>query len=243
MSARRGTPRRPRRRPARLPPLPRLPPRRAALRLTPRDERERRDGLVGSLDGGAPVVLLERGSNPQYAEGFLFTVIDGNLVAQPFDAERKQLHGQAVPLADGVEFFANRDLGQYSVSGAGLAVYRRDAPANESARLVRPRRQVARYRRRGLVLYRSHAGGRRAYAGCGACEQGGRRRRRLAPRPPARASHTGHVRIRAQRSGRGDLSRRDAGSAVLGIQRGIRRRKRQGLRVDPATQVAARGSH
>ena len=94
--------------------------------LTMRDNASWLGGVaLGSLDGGAPVVLLERGSNPQYADGFLFTVLDGNLVAQPFDAERKQLSGQAVPLADGVEYFNARDLGQYSVSGAGLAVYRR----------------------------------------------------------------------------------------------------------------------
>ena len=80
---------------------------------------------VGSLDGGAATTLLERGSNPQYADGHLFTVIDGNLVAQRFDAAKQSLLGQASPLADGVEFYNPRDLGQYSVSGAGLVVYRR----------------------------------------------------------------------------------------------------------------------
>jgi Tol biopolymer transport system component len=80
---------------------------------------------VGSVDGAEPRVLLERGSNPQYADGFLFTVVDGNLVAQPFDAGKQVLDGQAAPIADGVEFYNPRDLGQYSVSGAGLLVYRR----------------------------------------------------------------------------------------------------------------------
>jgi Tol biopolymer transport system component len=80
---------------------------------------------VGSLEGGAATTLLERGSNPQYADGHLFTVIDGNLVAQRFDAAKQALLGQASPLADGVEFYNPRDLGQYSVSGAGLVVYRR----------------------------------------------------------------------------------------------------------------------
>ena len=81
---------------------------------------------VGSLDGGAATTLLERGSNPQYADGHLFTVIDGNLVAQRFDAAKPVLLGQASPLADGVEFYNPRDIGQYSVSGAGLLVYRRN---------------------------------------------------------------------------------------------------------------------
>ncbi len=81
--------------------------------------------VVGSLDGGEPRALLERGSNPQYADGFLLTVVDGNLVAQRFDAGRRTLEGQAAPIADGVEFYNPRDLGQYSVSDAGLLVYRR----------------------------------------------------------------------------------------------------------------------
>jgi serine/threonine protein kinase/Tol biopolymer transport system component len=81
---------------------------------------------VGSVDGGEPKVLLERGSNPQHADGFLFTVVDGNLVAQRLDAAKLALEGQSVPIADGIEFYNPRDLGQYSVSDAGLAVYRRN---------------------------------------------------------------------------------------------------------------------
>jgi len=53
-------------------------------------------------------------------------VIDGNLVAQRFDAAKQALQGQASPLVDGVEFYNPRDIGQYSVSGAGLVVYRRN---------------------------------------------------------------------------------------------------------------------
>ena len=80
---------------------------------------------LGSVDGGEPRVLLDRGSNPQYADGFLFTVIDGNLVAQRFDVGGLALEGESMPIADGVEFYNPRDLGQYSVSASGLLVYRR----------------------------------------------------------------------------------------------------------------------
>jgi Tol biopolymer transport system component len=79
---------------------------------------------VGSLDGGEPRVLLERGSNPQYADGFLFTVVDGNLVAQRFDAARQILEGQALPIAGAIEYYNPRDLAHFSVSGAGLLAYR-----------------------------------------------------------------------------------------------------------------------
>jgi Tol biopolymer transport system component len=80
---------------------------------------------VGSLDGGDPKVLLPRGSNPQYADGFLFTVVDGNLVAQRFDAGEQILEGQALPIADAIEYFNPRDLASFSVSQSGLLVYRR----------------------------------------------------------------------------------------------------------------------
>jgi hypothetical protein len=74
-------------------------------------------------DGDEPRPL-ERGSNPQYANGFLVTVVDGNLVAQHFDAGRQTLEGQALPIAAAVEYYNPRDLANFSVSGAGLLVYR-----------------------------------------------------------------------------------------------------------------------
>jgi Tol biopolymer transport system component len=79
---------------------------------------------IGSVDGGPTRVLLERGSNPQYADGFLFTVVDGNLVAQRFDPERRVLDGEALPIASGVEHYAPRELASFSVSASGLLAYR-----------------------------------------------------------------------------------------------------------------------
>ena len=79
---------------------------------------------IGSLDGVEPKMLLERGSNPQYSDGFLLTVIDGNLVAQRFDVGKATLSGEALPIAAGVEYYEPRDLGQFSASGAGLVAYR-----------------------------------------------------------------------------------------------------------------------
>jgi Tol biopolymer transport system component len=79
---------------------------------------------VGSLDGGDPKVLLPRGSNPQYADGFLLSVLDGNLLAQRFDADKQALEGQALPIADAIEYWNPRDLANFSVSQTGLLVYR-----------------------------------------------------------------------------------------------------------------------
>jgi hypothetical protein len=77
-----------------------------------------------SRDGGEAKTLPERGSNPQYSDGFLLTVVDGNLVARPFDVPKAVLAGEARPIAANVEHYEPRDLGQFSVSGAGVVVYR-----------------------------------------------------------------------------------------------------------------------
>jgi hypothetical protein len=92
--------------------------------------RERRNAAVGtitvaSLDGGEPRTLVERGSNPQYAACFLLFVVDGNLVAQRFDAAKQELLPQRLPIADAVEYFNPRDLAQFSVSPSGLLGYRK----------------------------------------------------------------------------------------------------------------------
>ena len=80
---------------------------------------------VASLDGGEPRTLVERGSNPQYAAGFLFFVVDGNLVAQRFDAAKRELLPQRLPIADAVEYWNPRDLAQFSVSPVGVLGYRK----------------------------------------------------------------------------------------------------------------------
>ncbi len=93
--------------------------------FTTRDATVRAASIaVSSLDGAPPKRLLEQGSNPQYAGGFLFTVVDGNLVAQSFDASRQVLERQPVAIADAIEYWNPRDLANFSVSGAGLLAYR-----------------------------------------------------------------------------------------------------------------------
>ena len=78
--------------------------------------------IVGVPIGGGPEVrLLERGSNPQYASGHLFWVRGGNLLAQPFDPISLELSGEPAPLADRIEYYNARDVGNFSVSGGSLA--------------------------------------------------------------------------------------------------------------------------
>lgn len=61
---------------------------------------------VGSLDSKEPVAhrLMEVDSEVLYAEpGYLLFVRGRTLFAHPFDASSLKLHGEAVPIADGVE--------------------------------------------------------------------------------------------------------------------------------------------
>jgi len=68
--------------------------------------------------------LLTVDSAATYVEpGYLIFVRDGNLMAQPFDAGSLKLSGEAVPIAEKVQFNANRRAGTYAVSANGLLVF------------------------------------------------------------------------------------------------------------------------
>ena len=60
---------------------------------------------VGSLDSKERTLLLNASSNALYSPpGYLLYHREGTLMAQPFDAERIQLTGEPVPIAEGLQF-------------------------------------------------------------------------------------------------------------------------------------------
>jgi len=79
---------------------------------------------AGSLDGGEPKLVLEKGSNAGYADGYLVYVRDGNLVAQRFEPGSQTVSGNPVPVSENVEYWGPKDLGDFSVSATGTLVYR-----------------------------------------------------------------------------------------------------------------------
>jgi Tol biopolymer transport system component len=92
-------------------------------------ERESRNQAFGSIaagtiDGVETSVIVERASNPQYANGYLFFVRDGNLMAQRFDPDALTVEGSLIPIADSIEYYNPRDIGHFSVSATGLLVYK-----------------------------------------------------------------------------------------------------------------------
>ncbi|MDX1631284.1 MAG: protein kinase [Thermoanaerobaculia bacterium] len=113
-----------------------------------RQDDDRTPKIVGSSieEPGTPRLLVERGSNPQYADGFLFWVRDGNLLAQPFDPESLELSGSPTPIARGVEYFGPRAVGNFSVSSGGTLAWRRaSAIRRQLARLDMEGRKVETY--------------------------------------------------------------------------------------------------
>ena len=81
--------------------------------------------FVGSLDSKDRKLLVKASSNPIYVtEGYLLYNRLGTLMAQPIDADRLQLTGDAVPIAEGVAFNPFGSYAPFSASDNGVLVYR-----------------------------------------------------------------------------------------------------------------------
>ncbi|HYL84486.1 MAG TPA: hypothetical protein VE263_09645, partial [Candidatus Angelobacter sp.] len=79
---------------------------------------------AGSLDGGNPVLVMPGESHAVYApSGYLLFVRDGTLMAQPFNASKLSLSGDAMPLAENVAFNVVIRRGIFAVSQNGTLVY------------------------------------------------------------------------------------------------------------------------
>ncbi len=81
--------------------------------------------FVGSLDSKDRKFLVKANSNTVYVPpGYLLYNRQGTLMAQPFDADRLQLTGDAVPIAEGVTFNPFGSYAQFAASDNGVLVYR-----------------------------------------------------------------------------------------------------------------------
>jgi Tol biopolymer transport system component len=80
---------------------------------------------VGSLDSKDTKLILKAHSSPLYAPpGYLFFNRVGTLLAQPFDADRLELKGDAIPITEGVQFNAANAKAAVTVSANGVLAYR-----------------------------------------------------------------------------------------------------------------------
>jgi serine/threonine protein kinase len=93
--------------------------------------------FVGSLDVGAPRLIMENDSNAVYAlSGDLLFVRQGILMAQRFDARQLRLDGDAVPLVEHVGVNAITSRAIFAVSGTGIMVYEAGDPTGDTDQLI-----------------------------------------------------------------------------------------------------------
>ena len=92
--------------------------------------REHAAVRIGSLDSLESKVLLDTDSNAIYAQGYVLFLRETTLMAQPFDAQRLALTGEAVPLAEQVQHWftiLSNQYGLFSASETGLLAYQAGA--------------------------------------------------------------------------------------------------------------------
>jgi len=78
---------------------------------------------LGSLDGKENRILFHATSQMAYDSGHLLYLVDKTLVARPFDAAKLEFSGDAVPIAEGVQFDSIFSNGVFSASGNGVLLY------------------------------------------------------------------------------------------------------------------------
>ena len=80
---------------------------------------------AGSLDSKDTKLLLHATSFILYSPpGYLLFMQGGSLLAQPFDADRLSIKGEALPIAEDVQFYPYNGRAAFSVSVNGVLVYR-----------------------------------------------------------------------------------------------------------------------
>jgi len=80
--------------------------------------------MVASIDGGQAKLLVRSPVAAEYASGYLLFLRGGTLMAQPFDASRLELSGEARPVAEDIYVVAPATaLAVFSASTDGTLVY------------------------------------------------------------------------------------------------------------------------
>jgi serine/threonine protein kinase len=88
------------------------------------EEREKMGVYAGSLDSKEEKFLLPAKSVMAYASpGYLLFLRERNLMAQPFDEKAVTISGDAIPVADTVQYFPQTANALFSVSQNGLLLY------------------------------------------------------------------------------------------------------------------------
>ena len=79
--------------------------------------------MVGSLDGGDPVPLMNNESQAIYASGHMMFVRDQTLMAQEFDTDSLTMTGEAFPVAEDVLVVPGASLAVFGASANGVLTF------------------------------------------------------------------------------------------------------------------------
>jgi len=78
---------------------------------------------IAAIDSSVDSVLMHGNSNVEYASGYLLFHRQGMLMAQPFDTATFRLTGDAVPIAEQLQYNDGRSRAMFSVSKNGVLIY------------------------------------------------------------------------------------------------------------------------
>ncbi len=95
------------------------------------------DGIyLSSLNDNKAVKLINASSNCQYSGGFLLFVRQSILLAQKFDPNGLKTEGEAMPVAENIQYWDARISGSFAVSQNGKLVFVEGNQNNESLALL-----------------------------------------------------------------------------------------------------------
>jgi hypothetical protein len=106
------------------------------LALHPGGETERDGIYVATLDLKVNRLLLRASSNAAYALGYLLFSRDNTLMAQPLDAKRLQLGGDAFPVAEYVQYDSLMSRGVFSASQNGILAFQGGGIGQDGTQLL-----------------------------------------------------------------------------------------------------------
>ncbi len=87
---------------------------------------------LSSLSDTKSKKLIDASSNCQYANGFLLFVRQGILLAQKFDPDKLEIEGEAMPLAENIQYYDLRICGTFAASQNGKLIYLNESQNNVS---------------------------------------------------------------------------------------------------------------
>ncbi|MGA7836545.1 MAG: protein kinase, partial [Ignavibacteriaceae bacterium] len=87
---------------------------------------------LSSLSDTSSKKLISASSNCQYANGYLLFVRQGILLAQRFDPDKLEIEGEAMPIAENIQYYDLRIVGTFAASQNGKLVYLNESQTNVS---------------------------------------------------------------------------------------------------------------